>query len=78
MADSRAAEFLQLARELEGRDLELAARIDGVSTLLRDVDALKARATSVSLGTSPGHASPSARARANSTGRLASETTLRA
>jgi hypothetical protein len=47
MADSRAAEFLQLARELEGRDQELAARIDGVSTLLRDVDALKARATGV-------------------------------
>ncbi len=35
-----------------------------------------ARATSVSLGTSPGHASPSARASANYTGRFASETTL--
>ena len=31
---------------------------------------------SVSRGTSPGHASPSARARANNTGRLASETTV--
>jgi len=50
MADSRAAEFLQLARELEERDLELAARIEGVSTLLRDVDALKARAMSVRHG----------------------------
>jgi len=45
MADARAAEFLQLARELEERDLELAARIDGISTLLRDVDGLKERAT---------------------------------
>ena len=35
-----------------------------------------ARATSASLGTSPGHASPSARASANNTGRLASETTV--
>ena len=35
-----------------------------------------ARATSVSLATSPGHASPSVRARANNTGRLASETTV--
>jgi hypothetical protein len=34
--------------------------------------------TSVPLGTSPGHASPSARASANNTGRLASETTVRA
>ena len=36
----------------------------------------KARAIRVSLDTSPGHASASARARANSTGRLASESTL--
>ena len=36
-----------------------------------------ARARSVSLGTSPGHASPSARASANNTGRVASETTVR-
>jgi hypothetical protein len=36
----------------------------------------QARAMSVSLGTSPGHASPSARAIANNTGRLASEITL--
>ena len=36
-----------------------------------------ARVTSVPLGTSPGHASPSARASANNTGRLASETTVR-
>lgn len=34
-----------------------------------------ARASSTSLGTSPGHASPSARASANNTGRLASGTT---
>ena len=50
MADSRAAEFLQLARDLEERDLELAARIDGVSGLLREVDGLKERATSVRHG----------------------------
>ena len=50
MADSRAAEFLQLARDLEARDLELAARIDGVSALLGDVDGLKARATTVRHG----------------------------
>ena len=37
----------------------------------------KARAMSVPRGTSAGHASPSARASANSTGRLASETTCR-
>ena len=35
-----------------------------------------ARAMSASLGTSPGHASPSARASANNTGRFASEITL--
>lgn len=50
MADSRAAEFLQLARDLEERDLELAARIDGVSALLRDVDGLKERAARVRHG----------------------------
>jgi hypothetical protein len=50
MADSRAAEFLQLARDLEERDLELAARIDGVSAVLRDVDALRGRETTVRLG----------------------------
>ena len=38
--------------------------------------ARNARATSVSLGTSSGHASPSARASANNTGRLASDTTV--
>jgi len=47
MADSRAAEFLQLARDLEQRDFELSARIDGVSMLLREVDGLRERATSV-------------------------------
>ena len=50
MDDSRAAEFLQLARELEERDLELAARIDGVSALLRAVDGVKERATRVRHG----------------------------
>jgi hypothetical protein len=50
MPDSRAAEFLQLARDLEERDLELAARIDGVSALLREVDGLKARAARVRHG----------------------------
>jgi len=50
MADSRAAEFLQVARELEERDLELAARIEGVSVLLREVDGLKERATRVRHG----------------------------
>ena len=39
--------------------------------------ARKARATSVALGTSAGHASPSARASENNTGRLASEITVR-
>jgi hypothetical protein len=34
------------------------------------------RAMSVSLATSPGHASPSARASANNTGRVASESTV--
>jgi hypothetical protein len=50
MDDSRAAEFLQLARDLEERDLELATRIDGVSALLREVDGVKARATAVRHG----------------------------
>ena len=49
------------------------ARCDSSACFARN-----ARVTSVPRGTSPGHASPSARASANSTGRLASETTLRA
>jgi len=55
MADARAAEFLQLARDLETRDLELAARIEGISALLREVDGLRERSASVrhSLGEIP-------------------------
>src|SRR5213083_2668882 len=49
------------------------ARYDSSASFARN-----ARATSVPRGTSPGHASPSARASANNTGRLASETTVRA
>ena len=49
------------------------ARCDSSATF-----APNARATSVSLDTSPGHASPSTRASANRTGRLASETTCAA
>ena len=44
------------------------ARYDSSARFARN-----ARATSASLGTSPGHASPSARASANNTGRFASE-----
>ncbi len=45
MTDSRAAGHIELARELERRDLDVAARIDGVSALLRDVDGVRRRAT---------------------------------
>ena len=52
---------------------------DTQACAMRFIDELdpKARATRVSLATSPGHASPSVRASANNTGRLASEITVR-
>ncbi len=49
MADARTAELLSLAHDLERRDIEVAARIETVASLLRQVDAVRAGATETRL-----------------------------
>ncbi len=50
MGDDRAAELLALARELERRDGDAAARLDAVVALQRRVDELRERARRVKTG----------------------------
>jgi hypothetical protein len=56
MADPRAFDHLALARDLEQRDVDVAARLDAVAAVLERVDDVRARATRVrvALGGMPG------------------------
>jgi chromosome segregation ATPase len=47
MADPRASDHLALARDLEQRDIDVAARLDAVAAVLGRVDGVRARATRV-------------------------------
>ena len=47
MADPRASDHLALARDLEQRDIDVAARLDAVAAVLGRVDDVRARATRV-------------------------------
>ena len=50
MADDRAADHLALARELEQRDVDVAARLDSVTAVLKRVDDARARPARVRAG----------------------------